>query len=544
MKKSLFFLFALICSTSLFTACSDDDEVDTGWKEIPTDIPAENVTLDLNGVTVPGATAQLEIKTAETGELTLKNLIYNHDNVVVNVTMKKVSEGSYDFEGQLAVETKAHADVEADFSINVKGNVLKEGKLTVNVTTAGWGSISNVYQNDSLKVTINGKDQSSTMPVTLTATSDSKVTVLFSKIVNVANDFPVEATLTKDGNNYKIEGSAEFKPGYLVTVNGTLSSSAVLTLTVTTSGYATINRSYYASSGNDITYNGVAATNGSIDIKATSESDVTVSVNGFVPGSNSIKIEGGKLTKASDSETYTISASVKTEAYEIAFEGTISPDKKMTGAVTYKILSSIVGKWGVKMNGQTAESIFKFASQTGSVTFPSEIMAMLPADLKPYFKETMTDTEVNGAVKGLLGQYIPFLQAIEFTEGGDMIISYKEVGKTEVSTLNILKYYVKDNQVYVVIDIMSLMAGGFKSWDPSSLLTDGIPLDFSLNGNTLNVYLNREVTVGTLTFANALLPAFGELLGDKAELVMSILSTVTSIVSSSTEFEAGLVLTK
>ncbi len=26
MKKNLFYLFALICSMSLFTACSDDDE--------------------------------------------------------------------------------------------------------------------------------------------------------------------------------------------------------------------------------------------------------------------------------------------------------------------------------------------------------------------------------------------------------------------------------------------------------------------------------------------------------------------------------------
>ncbi|KAB4394575.1 DUF4925 domain-containing protein, partial [Bacteroides thetaiotaomicron] len=26
MKKNLFFLFALICSMSLFTACSDDDD--------------------------------------------------------------------------------------------------------------------------------------------------------------------------------------------------------------------------------------------------------------------------------------------------------------------------------------------------------------------------------------------------------------------------------------------------------------------------------------------------------------------------------------
>ena len=33
MKKNLFFLFALICSVSLFTACSDDDDDNKGGDE-------------------------------------------------------------------------------------------------------------------------------------------------------------------------------------------------------------------------------------------------------------------------------------------------------------------------------------------------------------------------------------------------------------------------------------------------------------------------------------------------------------------------------
>lgn len=36
MKKNLFYLFALICSMSLFTACSDDD--DENWKKVPNQI--------------------------------------------------------------------------------------------------------------------------------------------------------------------------------------------------------------------------------------------------------------------------------------------------------------------------------------------------------------------------------------------------------------------------------------------------------------------------------------------------------------------------
>ena len=48
MKKNLLYLFALICSVSLFTACSDDD--DNSWQELPKgEIKAENVDFQLNG---------------------------------------------------------------------------------------------------------------------------------------------------------------------------------------------------------------------------------------------------------------------------------------------------------------------------------------------------------------------------------------------------------------------------------------------------------------------------------------------------------------
>lgn len=545
MKKSLFYLFALICSASMFTACSDDDE-DMGWKEIPSDIAAENVTLDLNGLTVPGATAQLEIKTAETGVLTLKNLLYNRESVEVNVNVNKVSEGSYDFEGiaNLDGATKAHADIDLGLTVNVSGNVLKEGKLKVNVTTAGWGTLSNVYKNDSLVVTVDGKAQTSTLPVTLTATSDAEVTVTFEKIVNVALDVDVPATFTQDGEGYKIEGTTTYKPGYEISVSGTLSSKSVLTLQVVTSGYATINKGYSASL-NTLTYNGVAVKSGSITLNATATDKVNIAINDMVAGSK-VEIKDAKLSKAADSETYTISGSDKTAGYEVSFEGTVSPERELTGSVTYKILSPIVGKWSVKMGAQGAESIFKFATATGSVNFPAEIISMLPADLKPFFAETMTDAQLTTSVKGLLGQFVPYLKTLEFSEGGEIIASYQEVGKTEVSTLNMLKYYVKDNQVYVVIDLMSLMASGIdtKAWDPGTLLTDGIPLDFTVNGSTLNVSLNEEVTKGVLGFASILLPGFAPMFGDKAEMIMTIFNTVNTIVTESTEFEVGLVLTK
>ena len=52
MKKNLFYLFALICSMSLFTACSDDEEP---WTELPKgEISSDKVELTLNGVAADG----------------------------------------------------------------------------------------------------------------------------------------------------------------------------------------------------------------------------------------------------------------------------------------------------------------------------------------------------------------------------------------------------------------------------------------------------------------------------------------------------------
>ena len=235
MKKNLFFLFALICSTSLFTACSDDDE-DMGWKDIPTEIPSENVKLDINGATPADASASLKIESAETGVLTLTNAVYGHASIPVNVVLTKVAEGSYDFTGTANIDgkTKQAATPDLGLTVTAKGNVTKEGKLTVTVTTAGWGTISGVYSGDSLKATFSGTANNS-FPVTVIATGETKATLTFSKIPNVVNDFNVEVTLTKDGEGYKLAGSAEKEAGYTISVEGTVIKN-VLTVNVTSSG--------------------------------------------------------------------------------------------------------------------------------------------------------------------------------------------------------------------------------------------------------------------------------------------------------------------
>ena len=141
MKKNLFYLFALICSMSLFTACSDDE--DTAWKEIPqTEIPAgtEGVTLNVNGVASSTGSVQMTVKNESEAVLNLKGVIPGYAEVPVNVELQKQSDGSFNFAGEANLTTppsmtKMAATAPAIFIVSVNGNITKEGKAAVTATT-------------------------------------------------------------------------------------------------------------------------------------------------------------------------------------------------------------------------------------------------------------------------------------------------------------------------------------------------------------------------------------------------------------------------
>ena len=187
MKKNLFYyLFAVICSVTLFTACSDDDE-DTTWQQIP-EITNDNVTLKLNDKTPAGATATLDIIDGENAKVTLVNVIYGHESVPVDVTMEKNNDTSYTFSGSTDLDAAKEAMTSSPLKVAVSGIVDTAGKVTIDVVTSGWASVSGVYANDSLAITFDGKSHSNDADYAVTLTvkdNGSAATLVFKKIVNV-----------------------------------------------------------------------------------------------------------------------------------------------------------------------------------------------------------------------------------------------------------------------------------------------------------------------------------------------------------------------
>lgn len=133
MKKNLFYLFALICSMSLFTACSDDDK-----PEVPPtveDIVAEYAGDDLK-LTVAGAetTTDAKIELAK-GESADKVTIILR-NIVPGAEEFKVPDATFAAQTKSLYASKLTGEVSDDvtgYNVKVEGTV-DEKVLTANIT--------------------------------------------------------------------------------------------------------------------------------------------------------------------------------------------------------------------------------------------------------------------------------------------------------------------------------------------------------------------------------------------------------------------------
>jgi len=176
MKKNLFYLVALICSMSLFTACSDDDEP---WKDLPDgEILSDKVELTLNGATTDG-TVNFKALSAEKAQVGLKNVIDGYSDVMVDVDMKEQADGLFSFNGTQQIATKPVTRLEnqpAPFlTVTVNGTVSKEGAVNLNVATQGLALYLGTYAGETLVLNCNG------------STLEGKTVVLDASVGDKAN---------------------------------------------------------------------------------------------------------------------------------------------------------------------------------------------------------------------------------------------------------------------------------------------------------------------------------------------------------------------
>lgn len=177
MKKNLFYLFALICSMSLFTACSDDDDAPDYSKVIESEIAGNyKGTLDikLEGTTIASGLPK-NITISKAGNSTINLLLANFSlmgmdlgDIELKDCQLSQKDNSYSFTGIQSLNIEKY-QLKAD--VKATGTIV-DGTITVQLDIAA--KLNGLSQN--VQVTYEGTKRQVMKAVRL------KLQLLLSKV--------------------------------------------------------------------------------------------------------------------------------------------------------------------------------------------------------------------------------------------------------------------------------------------------------------------------------------------------------------------------
>lgn len=127
MKKSLIYLFSLLCMLTLVTSCSDDEKggTDDAWKEISKDYTSDKLSI---GTVSTSGTISVNAASADKATIILNNVVAGESSVSVDATLKKTDTG-YAFEGESTATT---CNVKVSGTIELGAND-KEDKVNISI---------------------------------------------------------------------------------------------------------------------------------------------------------------------------------------------------------------------------------------------------------------------------------------------------------------------------------------------------------------------------------------------------------------------------
>lgn len=154
MKKNLFYLFALICSMSLFTACSDDDEAPDYSKVIESEMAGNykgTLTVTVEGTTMPSEPQKIKIEKAGPSAINLSLANFSFMGITIgDVELKNcvLSQNGnvYTFTGTQDLKVDA-----LSCTINAKGTIANSAvkvDMDIDATVGGLKqSVKVVYES-------------------------------------------------------------------------------------------------------------------------------------------------------------------------------------------------------------------------------------------------------------------------------------------------------------------------------------------------------------------------------------------------------------
>lgn len=265
------------------------------------------------------------------------------------------------------------------------------------------------------------------------------------------------------------------------------------------------------------------------DIVQTDKS-VNISSSDFVM--NNV-IAGEATTKVPVTFTDTKFSGTDTNADRIiTVDGSIE-NNILTANVTLKLTNTLVGTWSI---------------YDGNITAKVEA----PAGTKLFFLENELTVEQYQMILPALMGSMPqaYLKDITFKDNGFLVANYDAAGEAggkndswQSSPENAVRWYVKENQVYLVPNLSAIMP---KSTGPNlgDMLANGIPLNFVIKDGVLNAYVTKDQMLPMMDIIIGLVANIDSSDNIILGMMKLVLPEMKQTLEKCTKFELGMNLKK
>lgn len=299
------------------------------------------------------------------------------------------------------------------------------------------------------------------------------------------------------------------------------------------------------------------------DLMPKADQQAPAMAPGVIPGEVTTTLSDVKLTLSGEKYTfegeYTGAAGVKA-----SYSGEVQKDKLTMSVKANMPEGDLVGTtWALAPINPVAGTVpmaLVWNSETPLKIDGSLIDNNIPVgtiiDVK--VQDILAKYNVNMMVSGLLGNVI---QSITYQNDGNIVASYKKMAATnwETSPINLAQYYIKDNKLFIQLNIANIMAtvkanqSKAMATEPDlttilgTLLSAGVPLDYSINNDALQVTAATSLILPLLKTAtsDAIFPLIQAMLPETTpEIVKGLLPQIPGVVNGTKEISAILSLVK
>ncbi len=296
------------------------------------------------------------------------------------------------------------------------------------------------------------------------------------------------------------------------------------------------------------TFDGKKATikmNGVLDLGAILPNEklpaVGIGAPGVIPGEPETTLSNVQITARDEAgSSFTFSGKDQANGREFNYSGEVSNTGMVLNITDVKMPhNDFVGTWNL--------------SQMGGLAFTWESNVNLKINIKGTEQEVPTSMAATLLSTMLSPKLAGVLQSVTFNEDGNIVASIMKKGSStwETSPINLAHYFVKDNKIYLQLNLSQILQTKSKVTDLVQLLTnmmryltEGVPLNYEVKADgTTRVYLATEdakklLDIVTNEFVmEKLITLIPE---DMAPVIKPVLEQLPAVLESTTKLEIGL----